>query len=192
MNRRIFLINGASAAVGISLPGWASTTGQALNDPPIALLSPAALPQAAGIAKALAAMITASSRSVACRQFDIDGGDARSVTRALTAPACSKWLAILPPAGAVVVTELARDLRLGLRWSGRHRVDASGIRHHGSIAGLDEPLDWRTDNRNWESRLASLYFDILTGVTPTIDAGSSPRARTDQAAVELACLLLTK
>ncbi len=197
MNRRSFLINGARVAAGISLPGWAGAASQAVGgqavvaDSSVALLRPAALSHATGMADALAGMLAAARPSAGCRQFDIDGGDVRSLTGALTAPACSRWLAILPPAGAVVVTELARDLGLGLRWAGRHLVDAGGIRHHGWIAGLEESTDWQTDSRNWEERLTSLYFDILTGVAPTIEAGN-PRARTGQANVELACLLLTK
>lgn len=191
MNRRIFLVTGASTAAGFFLPGCASAMGQSHRDAPIAILRPDSVPQAVDVANGLADMLAAASQSANCQQFDIDGADTRATTRVLTAPTCSKWLAILPPADAVIVTELARGLGLGLRWSGRHVLDEAGIRHHGLVAGVDESLNWQADSRNWEKQLAALYFDILTGIAPTIETGS-PRKATGKAFVELACLLLTK
>ena len=190
MNRRKFLVTGSGTMAGLTLPGWANAIGVAPAESPIVILRPSAIPNAVNVAGALADTLLEAGQS-SC-QLDIDGGDARSITHALTAPSGTRWLAILQPAGAVVVGELARSLGLGLRWSGQHVIADGSVRHHGSVAGLDEPLNWRVDGRAWEQQLAQLYFGILTGSAPTITAETSRTAIANQASLELACLLLTK
>lgn len=190
MNRRKFLVAGSGTVAGLTLPGWANAIGVSPAESPIVILRPSAIPNAVNVAGALADTLLGVGQS-SC-QLDIDGSDAQSITHALTAPACTRWLAILEPAGAVVVGELARSLSLGLRWSGQHAITDGSVRHHGSVAGLDEPLNWRADSRGWEKQLARLYLGILTGGSPAITAETSRTAIASQASLELACLLLTK
>ena len=189
MNRRTFLVAGGGTAAGLTLPGWANAIGTPRSDASINILRPSTHPDAVHVANALASTLFQAGQS-SC-QLDIDGRDMRSITHVLTTPDCARWLAILEPAGAVVVGELARSLGLGLRWYGQHAIAGGSARHHGSLAGLDGSLNWQTDSQGWGKQLAHLYSGILTNVAPKILTGA-PLKATSQASVELACLLLTK
>lgn len=149
MNRRNFLVNGGVTVTGLALPGWANAIGVSSTEFPVAILRPSAIPSAVNIASALADTLL-EVRQASC-QLDIDGGNAQSITRALTTPACTRWLAVLDPAGAVIVGELARSFGLGLRWSSRHAIGNESARHHGAVAGLDASLAWQTDSESWRS-----------------------------------------
>jgi hypothetical protein len=189
MDRRNFLFTGAGTVAGLTLPGWASAIGILPGESPLAILRPSAIPNAVNVANALAGTLSGIGQS-SC-QLNVDGSDTQSAISILSAPNCSRWLAILDPAGAVIVGELARSLGLGFRWSGQHAIAGGSTHHHGSVAGLDESFNWQADSQDWEKQLAQFYFGILTGSAPRVQV-EAPREEAGQVSLRLACLLLTK
>lgn len=83
---------------------------------------------------------------------------------------------VMDDASALIFHEIAATRGNGSLLQTQHCLAADGVRHHCRMTGLDDALAWSAPAARWETSLARLYADVLTGQAPQGFDVASPKA----------------